>query len=366
MRILMLVAHPNVRGPTPKHTPHLVSALRSLGCVVTTKTWGRHSDTESFWSKLVGRLVDIWRISMALHRETFDVMVIKTAHDWETLSRDLMLLLITRPLCNRIVLQFHGSEPGRLLQEGYPFFKIASKLLLCLSDAAMVLSVEEKQNWQQFDPSRNVFVVNNPFVPPVRNRTAMTAINSPQREVPILLFVGRLIKAKGIFDLLEAMPLVLKQKVCRLVVVGDGPRSGELMQCLMRHGLDNDVTLAGYLEGEELMAAYHSADIFVLPSWSEGFPFVIVEAMNAGLPIVTTHIRGMADHLTSGVNALFVAPRDPTSLADRICELLSDGGLRSRMSEMNREKVKEFAPEKVGRQYLEVLRNIVNGTGPFP
>lgn len=361
MRILMLSMYPNIKGPIPKITPHLVSTLRSLGCTVVTEPWGRHHDIESLGSKIVGRAQDIVRIRRTLCREVFGVMVIHTSHDWATLSRDILLLLVARRLCRRIVLHFHGSEPGRLLQAGTIAFKRASALLLHLSDAALVLSSEEQRQWERFYPAGKFFVVNNPFVPAtIDTATApMRPWNLPPR-VAVLLFVGRLISGKGIFDLLEAVARLKERLPCHLLVVGDGAGAPQVKNEIVRLELTHFVTLTGYLTGDELVEAYQVSDVFILPTYlTEGFPTVIAEAMGAGLPIVTTRIRGAADHLREGVNALFVSPRDPVTLSKTLRRLLTDPTLRAKMVQANREKVKEFAPQVVGQQYFDVLEHIV-------
>jgi glycosyltransferase involved in cell wall biosynthesis len=261
------------------------------------------------------------------------------------------------------VLQFHGSQSDSLVDPGSRLFKLASKWLIQMSDAALVLSSEEQRQWQQFYPAGKFYVVSNPFhATSVRPSVAgKPAWGSPD-GTPLLLFVGRLVEAKGIFDLLQAMPSVLARKACHLLVAGDGPQAALVRERVNALGLTDRVTLLGYLEGERLAEAYRAADIFVLPTyWNEGFPTVIAEAMNAGLPIVTTRIRGAADHLQEGVNALFVRPRDPGTLVEAINSLLADPAVRTRMGQANREKVKDFAPEVVGRRYLEVLEQIVEG-----
>jgi glycosyltransferase involved in cell wall biosynthesis len=83
--------------------------------------------------------------------------------------------------------------------------------------------------------------------------------------------------------------------------------------------------------------------------------------MDAGLPVVTTRIRGMADHLREGVHALTIAPRDVAALVHALQRILTDAELRARMGRANREKVRDFAPEIVGREYLAVLREIAGG-----
>ena len=131
--------------------------------------------------------------------------------------------------------------------------------------------------------------------------------------------------------------------------------------CIHFHGsrAQKHVTFAGYLDGPHLARAYQKSTIFVLPTyWPEGFPNVIAEAMHFGLPIVTTQIRGQADHLKEGVHARFVPARDPARLAQILAELLNDAPLRAEMGRANREKVKDFAPEKIGYEYLKALQEI--------
>ena len=128
----------------------------------------------------------------------------------------------------------------------------------------------------------------------------------------------------------------------------------------MTLGVDDSVELAGYLEGEKLARLYSTADVFALPtSWYEGFPTVILEAMAAGLPIVTTRSRGPADHLIEGQHALFVPPGSPQELASALKRLLVDSELRTRMADANREKVREFDPDIVAAEYFLALKQIV-------
>jgi len=116
---------------------------------------------------------------------------------------------------------------------------------------------------------------------------------------------------KGVFDLLGALARLAGPKPWHLLVAGNGPEEESFRARVRSLGLQNRVTLAGYLNSSLLALAYRGADLFVFPSWSEGFPTVILEAMDAGLPIVTTHLRGAADHLQEGIHACFVPPRDP-------------------------------------------------------
>jgi glycosyltransferase involved in cell wall biosynthesis len=359
MRIFMLVQHPGARGPIAKHTSHLISALRSGGCSVETHAWGRRRDDESLFEKLVERFQDVLSVRRALDGKEFDVAVVKTAHDWRTLLRDIAVVLVIRRRCRPLVLQFHGSLASRLVEPGRPLFKLATTLLLGVVDGVMVLSTEEQRQWQQFRRRPPVFTVKNPYVSPLGDERP-SARTPPARHR--LLFVGRLIQEKGIFEIVEALAGVLKQTDCDLVLVGAGDQERALRAEINDLELDDHVVLPGYLTGQELIECYQAATAFVFPSWNEGFPTVLAEAMDAGLPIITTRIRGAADHLVEGENALFVEPRDVKGLTSAIAGLLRDDDLRARMSDANRERIRIFAPEVVAAEYLAALESVVHSS----
>jgi glycosyltransferase involved in cell wall biosynthesis len=364
LRILMLVPHLGIKGPLPKHAPLIVEALRERGCEVVTYGWGRHQDKETLKQKLVGRLRDIINIRKILLKERTDALVVKTTHNWTALSRDIPLLLFTGHLCHRVILQLHGSQPNLLISPDNVIFKMFTKWLMRLSDAALVLSSEEQRQWQHFYPNGKFYVVSNPFVP--RADEIGTAFDLPWNippGKPVLLFAGRLIREKGIFELLEAVANVNTLIPCHLIIAGDGPLEQQVRQRIADLDLGESVTLAGYLIGGQLSGVYHRANIFVLPTYFyEGFPTVISEAMNVGLPIVTTRLRGAADYLEDGTHVIFVPPKNPSAVADAIVRLLDDKALRERMAQANREKVLEFAPDRVGKQYLDILKDVIETT----
>jgi glycosyltransferase involved in cell wall biosynthesis len=299
----------------------------------------------------------VFSVYRALRNESFDVAVVKTAHDWRTLLRDITAAFVIRRRCRPLVLHLHGSNAAQLVEPGRRAFKLATRLLLRLVDGLLVLSTEEQRQWRSFREQPRVFPVKNAYVsvfPALAPQAADTS-SEPFR----VLFVGRLIAAKGIFDLVDALPRVLEHVACRLEIVGEGDQEPELRDRVRRLGLDDHVTIAGYLTGDALASRYREATVFVLPSWDEGFPTVLAEAMDAGLPIVTTRIRGAADHLVDTENTIFVAPRDVRGLAAAIAALLGDEALRVRMGAANRKLVEMFEPLAVAAEYRDILEMLV-------
>jgi glycosyltransferase involved in cell wall biosynthesis len=331
-----------------------MDALEGAGCIVERELWGRHEARESNAARVAGRARDLARIRQKIASGRFDIVLVNTTHDWRAMTRDLLLML-SLPGRASWVLLYHGSQADLLTSPGHALFKCATRLLLRRSRAVLVLSSEEARQWLSYSPRTSVHVVCNPFPsgsgsPSRRNTLAARSVQ--------VLYAGRLIREKGLFELLEAMAQVVRQEECTLLIAGEGPSEGDLRRLTADLELQDHVTFLGFLGQEELEAVYALADILVLPSHAEGFPTVLLEAMSHGLPLVTTPIRGAVDHLIEGENVLFVPPQSPRELAEAIVELARDELLRRKLGENNLRKVRAFAPERVVHDYLEIFDQV--------
>ncbi len=363
-RVLILTAHPAAGGPLPKLAPLVADGLARCGWDVVIQTWSAHTaGHESIAVKLIGRARDLVRVHRRLRAWQPDVVYVATSHNWPALLRDIPLVTSVALGQPPLVIHLHGSESHQLGASGRRLFKACSSLLVRRSAAVLLLSTEELHEWTAFCPRGTFEVVANPFVPTVVRPMSGRPVD-PSEGPPVLLTVARLIEQKGVFDLLEAFATLRRQRPARLLIAGIGPAAADLKRRIQLMGLDESVDLLGYVAGADLDRTYREAAVFVLPTYfAEGFPLSVVEAMSYGLPIVTTPIRGCADHLVEGVNALFVPPRDVEALARRLLELLDDEELRLRMGEANACKVAEFAPEVVVPHYAEILRSVVVDEG---
>jgi glycosyltransferase involved in cell wall biosynthesis len=147
-----------------------------------------------------------------------------------------------------------------------------------------------------------------------------------------LVFVGRLAPVKGVPVLLDALArLRADDPEVTLTLVGDGAERGWIEARIAELGLADAVTITGYLGQAEVAAELAKADIFVLPSFAEGVPVVLMEAMATGLPVVTTRIAGIPELVEDGVSGRIVAPGDVAGLTDAIAGLLADPDRRTAM-----------------------------------
>ena len=352
----MLGPHPSMKGPVNKHTPHLLGALRRQGWAVDYLPWSRREGQDSAAERALYRFADALRVVGRLLSTSYDCVYVKSAHTTAGLARDLPMLVLLKLLGRCVVLQLHGSDSAALAGQGHAVLTQTSRLEAACADALLLLSTQEIDEWQSICPVGKLHLVANAFVPSAEAATMAETTRDRPGCPPRLLFVGRLLREKGIFDLLVAVGRLRASRQVTLDIVGDGPERGALQRAVIEAGLSGSVTVAGYVEGTALYRAYADADLFVLPTYyDEGFPTVLTEAMFFGLPVVTTPLRGARDHLADGVNAVFVQPRDPRALAKAIESLLDDPGLMQRMREANRQKPAEFAPDVVAQRYSAIM-----------
>ncbi|WP_336001806.1 glycosyltransferase family 4 protein [Halorientalis halophila] len=186
-----------------------------------------------------------------------------------------------------------------------------------------------------------------------------SAIPVRESDVPTLLFVGRLADGKGLLDLLDAVDRLRSDAEFELLVAGDGPLADDLADRVESRGLDAVVELLGYRDDvPELMA---SSEALVLPSYREGTPRVITEALAAGTPVVATDIAGIPEQVEDGATGYLVTPGDVAALTDRLRRLLTDGETRRTMGDRAARSVEKFeidtAQETYRRLYAELLPN---------
>ena len=172
-----------------------------------------------------------------------------------------------------------------------------------------------------------------------------------------LLFVGRLAAVKGLPVLLESIS-ALKRAIpdLTLTVVGDGEDRAMLEALSTEMGLMEQVQFVGYKSQAEVRQYLQETDVFVLPSFAEGVPVVLMEALMSGVPVVATQIAGVSELVEDGVSGFLVSPSDRQALCDRIQTLLLDGRLRQQFGEQGVAKVSEqFDATKESRKLADLI-----------
>ena len=180
------------------------------------------------------------------------------------------------------------------------------------------------------------------------------------QDPPVLLFHGRIDRRKGVLDLLDACDLLrARGRRFRLVISGIGP---DVDAVRVRAGAD--VELTGYTAPDDAPAVYRRCDVFVSPTYSEGFSNTILEAMASGLPVVSTDSVGVVDCVRDGENGLLHRPGDVEGLAMRLGLLLDDAALRRRLATAALEEVRRLYSWPVLARAVEAVYDSLAGTTP--
>jgi len=178
------------------------------------------------------------------------------------------------------------------------------------------------------------------------------------RETARVLCVGRLTSEKGQAVLLRAVAELTRRRrlPVEVVFVGDGPTRAALQELASSLGVGERVTFKGSVGQDTIRSHYAAADLFCLPSFAEGVPVVLMEAMAMGLPVVTTRIMGTPELVDDGVSGLLVSPGRVDELARALAELISAPDRRKAMGRAGREKVcAEFEIERSARRVHELF-----------
>jgi glycosyltransferase involved in cell wall biosynthesis len=189
----------------------------------------------------------------------------------------------------------------------------------------------------------------------------------PRAEVLQIVNVGRAVPEKGQAVLIQALAELARRGVeARLTVVGDGPQLAELRELADHLGLAGSVEFTGAVGQGEIVTYYERADVFAMPSFAEGVPVVLMEAMATGLPVVSTRITGIPELIDDGESGFLVRPGRADELASALERVLgATAEERAEMGRAGRAKVEaEFAVEPVAQQLLDTFREMAGV--PFP
>lgn len=181
-------------------------------------------------------------------------------------------------------------------------------------------------------------------------------------ELPHFLFLSNLLESKGVFVLLDACK-ILKDKGCRFVCNFIGGETAEInatrfQQEVEKRQLNGSVYYLGKKYGEEKEQLLSKSDIFVFPTYNDCFPLVLLEAMQQGLPCISTDEGGIPDIIEDGLTGYIVKKKDAEVLAEKMELLLNDETLRKNMGEAGFEKFKrQFTLTAFEQRFTQVLKN---------
>jgi glycosyltransferase involved in cell wall biosynthesis len=210
-------------------------------------------------------------------------------------------------------------------------------------------------------PARRVRVVHN-GIDPDDDRPADERVRALATRGQIVCTVTQLRPGKGVETLIDAFPgVIARHPGTQLVIVGDGPLRPALQARVATRGVGASTHFLG--EHADPGAVLTASDLFVLPSWAESFPYVILESMAHGLPILTSDVGGIAEAISDGESGLVVPARDRSAIESGLVSLLDDAGLRARLGETARDVLgQRFTRARMIARLADVYEEVLSET----
>lgn len=259
--------------------------------------------------------------------------------DFPSIYRKALLCLPFLLRGTPLLLHFHGAAFLAQFEKQNPMGRALVRSFMSRFACVICLSEIVRQKLlETFDLKASVVIAN--AVPLPAKRKARTA---PSEDLH-LLYLGLIGERKGLFDLLDALePLLEKGFPFRLKIGGNGEIE-KLRARIARPPFEGNVQFLGWIGKKEREDAFAWADVFVLPSYAEGMPMSILEAMSYGLPILTTPVGGVPDIVRDKLNGRLVQPGDSGGIQAALLSMLEDSESRQEMGAASRSVIEtQFA-----------------------
>jgi teichuronic acid biosynthesis glycosyltransferase TuaC len=255
-------------------------------------------------------------------------------HAHTILPMGLAVIFLKKELDLKIVCTAHGSDINL-----YPYRSklsyIFTKYVLNRADSLIAVSEKLKKKIQDIVNRNDIRVVTNGVDhEKVAGKATDIISHAVERDATTILFVGTLCFEKGVRELLQAFKLLRNEyKHLSLIMLGNNLMPKWIDSFITENHLKNCIELAGNVDHKEIRKYYSRASIFTLPSYSEGMPTVMFEAMANKLPIIISRVGGVEEVINDGINGMLVKAGSVQDLYEKLKLLIEDEKLRNLLSE---------------------------------
>jgi glycosyltransferase involved in cell wall biosynthesis len=266
--------------------------------------------------------------------------------------RKSFFIIISSILRKKIALHIHPSFFFNFISNFYGYKKKIIYYILEKIDVFIVLTIDMKKKMNYAFPEKTIYVLENPI-----NVDYMDNTKLYKREKNSILYLGNYYREKGIYDLISAMAIVKNNNhKIKLKLYGNKNKM-KLKKYVKKKNLENYISVNEWINSEKKKEALYKCSILVLPSYNEGIPNVILEAMATKTPIIATAVGGLKELLIDETNAIITKCGDPETLARKIIYLINDDNLKYKIAENAYELIKKrFDGKIIKEKFLYIIK----------
>lgn len=251
-----------------------------------------------------------------------------------------------------VIFHIHGAQFDQFLESAGAKRRERIINLLGRSYRVIVLSRKWKEYFTKYLPEEKLEVIYNPSV----TFQSMDLAIKYNNKVNVI-FMGRLGERKGVYDLIEAVKL-LKRDNFVVNIYGDGEVE-KVRELVEKNNLNSKVKVNSWVPHKQISIIYDSADLLVLPSYAEGLPMSVLEAVGKGLPVIATNVGGIPEAVLDGENGYIVNPGDINMLAQKLEKLINNPDIRIRMGKRSLEIAQErFTIKAIEKKLIKLYSSV--------
>lgn len=287
----------------------------------------------SNWVKITTALKAWLRVAVLLRRLDAPLVHVQTASH-ASFWRKFVVCLLARMAGRPYIVHLHGGGFTRFYEnESRSFARRLIRSTLAHAAVVIALSEEWREQLLRICPAARIEVLHNAvLVPDIRKPR-------PREAEPTLLFLGHILRDKGVYDMVRAFALIAPKFPRAKLVLGGIGDIESVKQLATQLEIPQRISCPGWLDVERKRAAFASSLLFLLPSYIEGMPMALLEAMSWGLPVIATPVGGIPQVVEHGVSGLLISPGDIEDCATQMERLLADPALRERLGNAARERI---------------------------
>lgn len=312
-------------------------------------TWRNGNILVKIWYAVYSYVFFIWYM---LFVRSVKIVHIQGAA-FASFERNVFFVKVGKLFGKKVVMHMHCADFESYYNPSKHKQRIVDTINTC--DLYLVLSDSWKQYFESIGVKSNIIkVLNNTITPPVTKRVKRST------DILNLLYLGVIGQRKGIYDILNALKDNKEMFEGKVVLrIGGNQEEEKLQACINEYGLQGMVKFEGFVSGEKKIECLNWADVYILPSFNEGLPIGILEAMSYRHPIISTPVGGIPEVVKDGVNGIMVKPGNVQEIAKAISAFVGDKKLIEEYGMNSIELVKPYLPETVFATLSEMYSHLI-------
>ncbi len=289
-----------------------------------------------------------------------DVVHLNTSLAPKATIRDGLFLLLAKWFGKKVVVFWHGWDPSceEAIRRRFLFL---FRWVYFRADACIVLATQFQSVLRELGYDKPIYLQTMVVPDEVFALADGQRAHRTRHDAANILFLARVVKAKGIYEAIDAFRIVqAKHSSVRLTIAGDGSELKAVKEYVRAQNIGG-ITFLGWVRGPSKLEAFANADLYLFPSYHEGMPNSVLEAMACGLPVVTRPVGGVRDFFENGRMGFLTESKEPQVFASLVEDLAVDEPLRRQMGNYNRTYAYDrFRGSQVAKRLTDIYRDVAD------